>query len=241
MKKQLTLVVKKVKTLSAEEVEAAASGPEAEAMHFAINSALLAVPELSVPWASIDRAIRTISVRDRHQALVTTGGASGFFEQVVQMERELQQQQLKAAFAAASDGLMVALAPHLAELGVSIDDMLPNGQLIVISVLEAASAIGMEQLEALMANPKELARQAAAVKMPAVTFGFKFTLGTDSASDNLELTRCESSNPNHYGQKLAKLFEVSPMQIQHHTSREHRVELQASPTPSPPPPAPRNH
>ena len=92
VKEQLTLMVRKVKTLSAEEVEAAASGPEAEATHFSINSALLAVPELLVPWASIDRAIKTISVRDRHRALVTTGAASGFFEQVAESARKLQQE-----------------------------------------------------------------------------------------------------------------------------------------------------
>ena len=230
VKEQLTLMVGKVKTLSAEEVESAASGPEAEATHFSINSALLAVPELLVPWASIDRAIKTISVRDRHRALVTTGAASGFFEQVVERARKLQQEQLKAAFAAATDGLMEALAPHLAEHGVSIDDTLPNGQLIVTSVLEAARANGMEQLEALMTNPKELARQAAAVKMPAVIFGLKFTFGTDSASDT-----------HHYGPKLAKLLGVSTMQIEHHTSRsrENCVELQVRHPTSCPLPAPR--
>ena len=214
----LTPMVENILTMSTDEleaVEAAASVSEADATRFAINSALLAVPELTVPWASIDRALETISLRDRHQALVAPGGASTFFEQAVQRERELQQAQLKAAFSAVTDGLMMALAPHLAELGVSIDDKLQNGQHIVASVLQAASAHGMEQLEAIMANPKELARQAAAVKVPAAMFGLMLKLVTDSASFD-------------YGMKLAQLFEVSPMQIEHQTSRgsENIVELQ---------------
>ena len=175
--KSLTETVQKVKTLSAEEVAAAAQGSTADATRFAINSALLAVPEL----ACGGDALNAISLPERHQALVS-GSASSLLEQLVAAERRLQQEQLKAAFAAATEGLMEALAPHLGALGVSLNDTLPNGQHIVASLLEAASAGGVEQLKALMANPRELARHAAAVKTPTATLSFHIKLDTAAAT-----------------------------------------------------------
>ena len=75
-----------------------------------------------------------------------------------------------------------------------------------------------------MSNPEELARQAAAVMMPTATLGLKFTLSTDNGSDT-----------HDYGPKLAQLFGVSTMQIEHHTSQasEHSMELQVWHLPTP--------
>ena len=134
--------MRNVKSLSSKEVAEEASGDNAASTRFAINSALLTLPELSdCSWGSVERSLEAISLHDRHSILVS-GGASGLFSQVVQKERELQQAELKAVFAEATDELMTALAPHLAEYGVTINDTLPD---LLQAMLRRSRATMLEQ------------------------------------------------------------------------------------------------
>ena len=195
--KDLTRWVARVMAMTGDEVEAAASGSNANSIRFAIDSALLAVLPRSVQWASVVSELETLPILERHQALVSDGG-SELFEQMAQNELKLHHEKLKETFPAATIELMAALAPHLAELGVGMGDSGPDGKSIVASVLEAASADGVEQLEAFVrTNPRELARQVAAMKAPVATFGIKM----------------KASNSPNAKNEIAKQLGISPMQI----------------------------
>ena len=61
--------------MTGDEVEAAASGSNANSIRFAIDSALLAVLPRSVQWASVVSELETLPILERHQALVSDGGA----------------------------------------------------------------------------------------------------------------------------------------------------------------------
>ena len=146
------------------------TGSVAESTRFAINSALLALPELSEGSA---RSLESISLHDRHRVLVSGGAsASSLYKQAMIKERELQQEELKAVFAEATDGLMEALAPHLEEVGVSVHDTLPDGRHIVQSWQRRR--LRLEFLEALITQPKDVSKQAAALEY--ATFGFPSSL-----------------------------------------------------------------
>ena len=105
---------------------AGSSEEEVEALSFAVNSALISgLGADALPWSRFAKELDTVGITARHGAL---SRPEGFFEQLHAQERQVQEKLIRDTVTSATSAMVnlaPALQPHLAEFGLTLEDVLP--------------------------------------------------------------------------------------------------------------------